>query len=172
MVKFVSVISFLFIMIYGNNVSKIIIPDYYFNICSLSEEWRLMKDTVVVILDDRIIHDRIEDVGWVIYEDVPYLKGSLRKFIKKHLKYPPAALRDTLEGKVYVEFIVDTNGFTLCHKVIKGVRHDVDEEALRVARLIKFDKPAIQRGRPVEFKYCLPFVFDLSKRKKNRESRK
>ena len=84
------------------------------------------------------------------------------------MNYPSKALRDSLEGWVYVEFIVDTLGFTINHKVIRGVRQDIDDEALRIARLIKFDKPALQRGKPVEVKYCLPIIFELPTKKKDR----
>lgn len=168
MVKSASVIFFLFIIIYGNNMNKIIISDYYFKTCFISAGWKSIRDSVVVLSKDSTIHDKINDVGW-IYEDVPYFKGSLHKFVKKHLQYPPVASRDTLEGKVYVEFIVDTNGLTSCHKIIKGIRLDMDEEALRVTRLIKFDRPAMQRGQPVEMKYYFPIVFELSKSKKTKK---
>ena len=53
------------------------------------------------------------------------------------------------------------SGFTFGHKVIKGVREDLDNEALRVTTLIKFERPAFQRGKPIEVKYTVPVVFNL-----------
>ncbi|HOW20834.1 MAG TPA: energy transducer TonB, partial [Tenuifilaceae bacterium] len=54
-----------------------------------------------------------------------------------------------------------TSGLTINHKVAKGIREDLNNEALRVAKLIKFDRPALQKGRPIEVEYTVPIVFDL-----------
>lgn len=97
-------------------------------------------------------------------ESAPVYKGGTEAFlkmIKTNLIYPQSALMDSVEGKVYVQFWVDTIGNTTNHIILKGVRNDLDEEALRVARLIKFDKPAMQRGKTVRVKYNLPVEFKL-----------
>lgn len=86
------------------------------------------------------------------------------KMIKTNLIYPQSALMDSIEGKVYVQFWVDTSGNTKNHIILKGVRNDLDEEALRVARLIKFDKPAMQRGKPIKVKFTVPIEFKLGKK--------
>lgn len=131
------------------------------------------QDTIVYISKDSVSYDSINDGNAVMfmYESLPFFKGNLSKFIRKHLKYPPAALRDSLEGQVYVEFVVDTNGNTLSHQVIRGVRQDLNEEALRITRLIKFDRPAIRRGKPVKMEYCLPIIFELSIKEKMRNNK-
>lgn len=68
---------------------------------------------------------------------------------------------DTLEKieVVYVQFLVDTLGFTHHHQVLRGVNQQLDAEALRVCRLIKFDNPAKQRGKPVCIYYTVPVKF-------------
>ena len=72
---------------------------------------------------------------------------------------------DTLEKTevVYVQFQIDTLGFTHHHKVLRGVNEQLDAEALRVCRLIKFDHPAKQRGKPVSITYQLPIKFEPRK---------
>lgn len=62
---------------------------------------------------------------------------------------------------MYVEFYIDTVGFTFDHRVLRGKRDDLDEEALRVTRLIKFDHPAKQRGKPIIVQYMVPVKFTL-----------
>lgn len=68
---------------------------------------------------------------------------------------------DTLkvEAIVYVQFEVDTLGFTHQHTILKGVNEQLDSEALRVCRLIRFDHPAIKGGKPACFTYLLPVKF-------------
>ncbi len=95
-------------------------------------------------------------------ESMPEYKGGikgLRKFIKMNIKYPKSAVSDHLKDTVYVEFSVDTNGVTFNHKILKSTNKELDAEALRITKLIKFDKPAMQRGKPVVVKYLLPIIF-------------
>lgn len=102
-------------------------------------------------------------------EELPILnKGQLsfegiQAFLTENIKYPETAIKDKIEGKVFVEFWIDTAGFTHEHKIVKGVREDLDNEALRVAKLIKFDEPAKNRGKPISMFFTLPISFDLSR---------
>ena len=81
----------------------------------------------------------------------------LLDFIKNNL-----AKTDTLKKRevVYVQFEVDTLGYTCCHKVLRGVNEQLDTEALRVSELIKFDNPAKQGGKPVSVIFILPIEFE------------
>jgi len=102
-------------------------------------------------------------------DEMPYFKGGVEEFIKfrkRNLKYPKTALNDSIEGTVHVSFWIDTIGKTFDHRVVKGVRYDLDEEALRVARLIQFETPAFQRGKPIFIEYTIPFVFEINRRRK------
>ena len=159
-------ISLLLIIFYSKQINDMNIVKYgYINTNTSFISSKLGLDSIVPVSNDSISTD-YEDYPIFVYDDVPSTKKDLRKFIKKHMNYPPEALRDSLEGLVYVECIVDTLGFTINHKIIRGVRQDIDDEALRIARLIKFDKPALQRGKPVRVKYYFPIQFKLPKRKK------
>ena len=53
---------------------------------------------------------------------------------------------------------------TLWHRVIKGVREDLDVEALRVAKLIKFDKPAMNNNEPIGVCFQVGILFNYQKR--------
>jgi TonB family protein len=87
---------------------------------------------------------------------------GLGQFLSKHLQYPPNAQKANAEGKVFVSFVVCTDG-TLCdYEVIKGVYPDLDREAVRVVKAMSGKwKPGIQRGRKVRVKYNLPINFSL-----------
>lgn len=118
------------------------------------------------------LKDSLNDEIVFAVEAMPYFKGGEGEFIKfrkTNLKYPETALKDSTEGTVFVCFWVDTLGKTFDHWVVKGIRNDLDEEALRVAKLIQFETPAFQRGKPVCVEYIVPFTFEIKpKRKKTR----
>jgi protein TonB len=86
---------------------------------------------------------------------------SMKSFVARNLKYPHTALRDKIEGTVYVEFWIDTSGLTVDHKIMRGVRPDLDDEAIRVSKLIVFSQPAKQRGKPIKSRLTIPFKFEL-----------
>lgn len=98
-------------------------------------------------------------------EESPKYKNSysgLLQFIETNIQYPIKALEDSIEGIVYVSFIVDTNGSTSDHKILKGIREDIDNEALRVIKLLIFEKPATLRGKPIKYEYLMPINFIIN----------
>ncbi len=102
-----------------------------------------------------------DDEMVTVVEAAPIFEGDLNSFITENIRYPISAIKDSIEGIVYVEFYIDTVGFTFDHRVLRGKRDDLDEEALRVTRLIKFDHPAKQRGKPIIVQYMVPVKFTL-----------
>jgi len=102
-----------------------------------------------------------------VVESMPEFKGDIISFINHNLKYPESALQDSIKGRVYVSFWVDIDGKTSEHEIIRGIREDVDQEALRIAKLITFEKPAMQKGKPVRVKYTIPINFCYSELEKS-----
>ena len=94
-----------------------------------------------------------------VVEQMPELKGGLEGIMTK-IKYPEEARQKSIEGRVYVQFIVNEQGDVEDAKVIRGIGGGADEEALRVVRQAKFE-PGMQRGRPVRVQYSLPIFFRL-----------
>jgi protein TonB len=93
---------------------------------------------------------------------MPFYKGGekeLIKFLKCQIQYPPSAISQKITGIVYIECLVDTTGITLNHTVLKGIRQDLDEEALRVARLVKFEEGARLGRKHVKVRYTIPVKF-------------
>jgi TonB family protein len=71
--------------------------------------------------------------------------AALRKFITKNLRYPKSALASKIEGTVVIKFSISHNGEVVDARVISGLGHGCDEEALRIVRLLKFSVPKIRR---------------------------
>jgi len=91
---------------------------------------------------------------------------DINKFLVENVKYPKTAIKDKVEGKVVVRFWIDANGYTSEHEIVNGVREDLNEEALRIAKLIKFDKPAMNRGEAIGMCFQITISFRLSDKQK------
>jgi protein TonB len=96
---------------------------------------------------------------FVVVEKQPELVGGLGN-LQKTIVYPEIARKAGIEGRVFVEFVVDERGRVLNPRVIRGIGGGCDEAALAAVQKAKF-KPGMQRGRPVKVKYSLPIVFKL-----------
>ena len=100
-----------------------------------------------------------EEDFFVVVEDMPELIGGLGELQSK-IRYPEMARRAGIEGRVYIQFIVNEQGEVVDQQVIRGIGGGADEEALRVVSEAKFT-PGMQRGRPVKVQYSLPIFFRL-----------
>ena len=105
---------------------------------------------------------------FVVVEEMPELIGGLAS-IQQNIQYPEMARRAGIEGRVYVQFIVNEQGDVENPRVIRGIGGGADEEALKAVRQAKF-KPGIQRGQPVRVQYSLPVVFRLQQPSQQEES--
>ncbi len=106
----------------------------------------------------------------VTYVEIPpKYDGDLKCFIKNKLKYPKTAVKDSIQGVVHVSFWIDTLGMTKQHKILKGIRKDLNEEAIRVSKLIKYKIPAMQKGKPIEVRFVVPIHFYLNNKKKRKK---
>ncbi|HEY0110437.1 MAG TPA: energy transducer TonB, partial [Fibrella sp.] len=96
----------------------------------------------------------------------PEFKGGqsgMYTFLGQNIIYPADAAKAGIQGKVFVSFVVCTDG-TLCdYELLKGAHSSLDKEALRVVRKMSgLWKPGLQRGEPVRVKYNLPISFQFN----------
>lgn len=97
-------------------------------------------------------------------EEDPAFPGGLTafyKYVSKNLDYPKQAIRNEVQGKVYVQFVVDTDGSLSDIKIAKGIGAGCDEEALRVLQNSPDWNPGKQRGRAVKVRMTIPIIFKL-----------
>lgn len=126
----------------------------------------MVRKTIIILLLSLAFEVIGQNNGELVtfIEEAPFYKGDLELFIKDNIHYPNSAIKDSIEGTVYIGFYIDTVGITFDHSVLRGVRNDLDEEALRVTRLLTFDSPAKQRGKPIIVHYMVPVRFTLDKK--------
>ncbi|HPF91665.1 MAG TPA: M56 family metallopeptidase [Flavobacteriales bacterium] len=87
---------------------------------------------------------------------------ALVKYLGEHVEYPAAARADGAEGTVYLAFVVKSTGELTDIAVKRGVRADIDAEALRVVKAMPAWKAARAGGKEVDSKMTLPIAFKLN----------
>lgn len=104
-----------------------------------------------------------EDIFQVV-EHMPEFPGGtneLMKFLGKNIKYPVKAHKEGIQGRVICQFVVDSKGNVHSPKIVKSVSPELDQEAIRVIKLMPKWKPGMQRGQKVSVKYTIPVTFRL-----------
>lgn len=115
------------------------------------------------IFEETLDEEEVEEV-LIFVESMPEPIGGMAAFYKhvgKHMKYPNQARRMGIEGKVYVQFVIDQQGNLTDVRSIKGIGAGCDEEAVRVIQNAPSWTPGKQRGKPVKVRMILPITFKL-----------
>ncbi|AEI46829.1 M56 family metallopeptidase [Runella slithyformis] len=103
---------------------------------------------------------------FTVVEQNPEFPGGLSemgRYLGRNIKYPAAAQRANVQGKVFVQFVVGEDGDIRDPKILKGIGFGCDEEALRVTLNMPKWNPGKQNGKPVAVQYNLPIAFVLEK---------
>lgn len=99
-----------------------------------------------------------------IVEEMPQFPGGPSAFIKwltKNLRYPLAAKRQKIEGKVMAHFIVEPDGSVSDIRIIQSLHPACDNEARRVLTMMPKWKAGIMNKQPCRTQICLPIVFRM-----------
>lgn len=120
------------------------------------------------VIEDIIVEEapeeEVADEIFQIVEEPATPPGGLQAFyayVAKKMKYPSQARRMGIEGKVFVQFVVDKDGTLTDVKAVKGIGAGCDEEAVRVIKGAPKWSPPKQRGQPVKQRIILPITFKL-----------
>jgi periplasmic protein TonB len=108
--------------------------------------------------------EKKDDEIFTVVEQQPEFPGGMSKlgaYLGKNIQYPSAAQRANVAGRVFVSFVVNTDGSIQDVQVLKGLGFGTDEEAQRVVKGMPKWRPGKQSGRPVRVKYNLPISFTL-----------
>ena len=106
----------------------------------------------------------VEQEIFKIVEEMPSFPGGeqkLMEFVAKNVKYPQIARETGIQGRVFVNFVVEPDGSVSHVSVLRGIGGGCDEEAMRVVKSMPKWKPGKQRGKAVRVQYMLPVNFKL-----------
>lgn len=126
------------------------------------------EDVSVVELVEEVQEEVKEEEApievFVVVEEMPSFPGgekALLEFINSNIQYPEIAKENNIQGRVILRFCVTYKGTVDQVTVIKGVDPSLDNEAVRVIKLLPTWKPGKQGGKPVNVWYSVPVTFQL-----------
>lgn len=94
---------------------------------------------------------------------VPLIPKGLRglpAYFGSNITYPEDARRRDIQGKVAVEFVVETSGIPSNVRTVESLGGGCDEEAMRLVRGIRW-KPAYKNGQRVRYVMKIDIQFRL-----------
>jgi protein TonB len=106
-----------------------------------------------------------EAIPFALVENKPTFQGgdanTFSKWVNSRLEYPEIAKENGIQGRVTLQFTVNTDGSVSDVKVLRGVDSSLDKEAVRVVSSSPKWKPGMQRDKPVRVTYTFPVIFQL-----------
>ncbi|WP_304231286.1 M56 family metallopeptidase [Phocaeicola plebeius] len=106
----------------------------------------------------------VKEEVFMVAEQMPEYPGGMKemlKFLQENVKYPENAMKNNVQGRVIVQFVVEKDGTPTEFKVLRSVDPDLDAEALRVMKAMPKWKPGMQKGQVVRVKFTVPVSFKL-----------
>ena len=100
-----------------------------------------------------------------VVEVMPQFPGgqiAMMKYIMENIKYPKQAMKERIQGRVTVRFIVEKDGSISDVKPILSVHPLLNKEAVRVVESMPKWTPGKQNGKPVRVRFNLPVMFKLN----------
>ena len=111
-----------------------------------------------------VAEEKDMDIAYDEVEEMPEFPGgmsALMDFIRKNLNYDKSLVPETVViPRVIVQFVIDEEGNIIHPVVLRGVNPALDEEALRVVKLMPKWKPGRQSGKPEKVRYAIPVTFE------------
>lgn len=110
------------------------------------------------------VEDPEESRIHVVVERMPEFPGgeaAMNQFINRTIRYPVIAQENGIQGRVVVQFVVNTDGKIVDVEVVRGVEESLDKEAVRVVKAMPPWNPGRQGGKNVRVKYTLPIRFRI-----------
>ena len=115
------------------------------------------------------------DVPFAVIEDVPIYPGcervskskrrdcfqeQINKHIRKNFRYPEIAQEMGIQGRVYINFVIDKDG-SITSIRMRGPDKNLEKEAQRIISKLPRMTPGKQRGRAVRVPFSIPITFRL-----------
>ena len=125
------------------------------------EKQENIEITPVVVEEEE--EDKEDEIFQVVEQEPAFPGGveALYKFVQSNLKYPQLAKENNIEGRVFVQFVVEKDGSVSNVKAARDIGGGCGAEAVRVVKAMPKWAPGKQRGKAVRAAYTLPVVFKL-----------
>jgi periplasmic protein TonB len=120
---------------------------------------------VVEEVKEEVQEEAKEEEVFLVVEEMPSFgsgdANDFRGWVSQNMKYPEVAAENGIQGRVFVQFVVESDGRLTNVRVLRGVDPALDKEAVRVIENSPKWNPGKQRGKPVRVSYTFPITFVL-----------
>ena len=124
-------------------------------------------DIDIPVISDQnshVIEEPEEEIVFFPQEEASFNGGTVSDFctwVQTNLGYPEEPAAAGIEGKVIIEFCVNSKGEVVDIKVLRKIHPDIDNETVEVISSSPVWKPAKQGGRPVKQRFTIPITFEI-----------
>ncbi len=104
------------------------------------------------------------DYVFAVVEQDPEFEGGMEglyQYLATSIKYPADARKEKVQGRVFVNFVIERDGTVSNVKVVRSPDERLGKEAARVVEAMPKWKPGRQNGKKVRVLYTLPINFKL-----------
>ena len=103
------------------------------------------------------------DIFTIVHQPASYPGGisEFYKYVGEEMIYPQEARDKNIEGRVYVQFVIETDGAVSQVTTVKGIGHGCDKEAERVLLASNDFIPAEHNENPVRQRMVIPIIFKM-----------
>ncbi|TAG54991.1 MAG: hypothetical protein EAZ27_07965 [Cytophagales bacterium] len=125
---------------------------------------KVLMETINDQSNIKVIEGENDEI-MLVAEVMPEFEGghkAMQKFIAENLEYPEWALKKKIQGRVLINFVIDSKGDIKYPAIIKGIGGGCELEAMRVIMTMPKWKPGKQNGKNISVKFTLPVVFAVS----------
>lgn len=129
-----------------------------------ADQETIIEEYVPEFEDDSEEIEEEEEMIFVIVESMPMFPGgeaARLKFLNEHIRYPTMAKEAGIQGRVFIQFVVEKDGSITDVKVVRGIGGGCDEEAVRLVESMPPWIPGKQRHSPVRVRFNMPIRFVL-----------
>ena len=122
------------------------------------------KEVKPVEMPNAMKVEKAEKEAFDVVEQMPQFPGGMKElmtFLSENVRYPEAAHKTGVQGRVIAKFVVEKDGSITEAKIVKSVSPELDAEALRVIGTMPNWMPGMQNGEAVRVKYTVPITFRL-----------
>ena len=96
-----------------------------------------------------------------VQPEFPGGQQAMLQWINNHMQYPQAALDQGIQGRVYVQFVVEKNGSLTNIKVLRNIDTSLSNEAIRLVQTMPRWTPGYKDGQPVRCQVTIPITFKI-----------
>lgn len=132
-----------------------------FHLLSANKREKQMWETREVRKEASVDSDHV----YLVVEEMPRFEVTgyrdFRDYIHKEIIYPERCVQEGISGRVYVQFVVKSDGSVDDVRVVRGINEELNAEAIRVVQSSPNWKPGKHKGKAVNVSYSFPVIFSI-----------